>query len=149
MELKEILDENIIDLQLEVQDKDQALRALSEKLLNHGYIDDIHQFMEDIYQREALGMTGIGNYIAIPHGKSDAVKKVGIAIGKTNKEIKWETLDGKGVRFLFLFAVSNDVDYARNHLVLLSEVARKLGNDKAIAKLQEVETVDELLELFL
>ena len=148
MQLQKILDEKIIDLKMNSKTKDEALRHLCQKLFDAGYIDNIEQFMLDIYEREKEGVTGIGNYIAIPHGKSDAVKKIGIAIGKCAYEIEWESLDDNGVKLIFLFAVNNDHEFARNHMLLLSEIARKLGNDQAVAKLQKVNEYDELLEIF-
>ena len=91
---------------------------------------------------------GIGNYVAIPHGKSDSVTQVGIAIGKVEDEIAWETLDGKGVKLIFLFAVGNDNENARTHLKLLAEVARTLGNDDAVQALLAAETVEDLKAVF-
>lgn len=148
MNIKDALDERIIDLEIEVNDKEAAITHLSKKLKAAGYIENIDEFIKDIYEREAQGITGIGNYIAIPHGKSDAVKQVGIAIGRLKKEIAWETLDDKGVSLIFLFAVSNDHDYARNHMKLLAEIAMKLGNDETVEKLQNVQNIEELKEIF-
>ena len=93
-------------------------------------------------------MTGIGNYVAIPHGKSDSVTQVGISIGKLNQEIEWETLDGKGVKLIFLFAVSNDTEYAKNHMRLLAQIAGKLGNDENIEKLLNAQSIEELKAVF-
>ena len=104
--------------------------------------------MEDIYFRESQGQTGIGNYVAIPHGKSSSVTQVGIAIGKMDQEIEWETLDGKGVKLIFLFAVGKDNENAMTHLKLLAEVARKLGNDEAIEALLAAKTVEDLKSVF-
>lgn len=112
------------------------------------YIGDVDEFVKDIYLRESEGVTGIGNFVAIPHGKSDSVTQVGIAIGKLNNEIEWETLDGQGVKLIFLFAVSNDHEYARNHMKLLAQIAGKLGNDENIEKLLNAKTVEELKEVF-
>lgn len=105
-------------------------------------------FKKDIYLRESEGTTGIGNYIAIPHGKSDSVTQVGIAIAKLDHEIEWETLDGKGVKLVFLFAVSNNHEYARNHMLLLADIARKLGNDEAVEKMLSAETIEDLKSVF-
>lgn len=149
MELKEVLDKRVIDLNMKATNKKEAIRELSEKLKAAGYIGDVDEFISDIYVREAEGVTGIGNYVAIPHGKSDSVTQVGIAIGKLEHEIEWETLDDKGVKLIFLFAVSNDHEYARNHMLLLAEIARKLGNDEAIAQLLNSKTVDELISVFI
>lgn len=148
MQVIDVLDERIIDLNTKANNKEEVLNYLATKLKEAGYIDDINEFKEDIYQRESEGMTGIGNYIAIPHGKSDSVSQVGIAIAKLEKEIAWETLDDKGVRLVFLFAVSNDHEYARNHMLLLADIARKLGNDEAVEQLLKVTTIEELKRVF-
>lgn len=148
MQVLDVLDERIIDLHAHANNKDEVLTLLSNKLKEAGYIDDVEDFKKDIYYRESLGQTGIGNYIAIPHGKSDSVTKVGIAIAKLDHEIEWETLDGKGVRLIFLFAVSNNTDYARNHMLLLADIARKLGNDEAVEQLLKAETIEELKAVF-
>ena len=148
MKLIDVLDEKVIDLNCDAKTKDEVLTVLSKKLKNAGYIDDVVEFKKDIYLREQEGVTGIGNYIAIPHGKSDSVTQVGIAIAKLNDEIEWETLDGKGVRLVFLFAVSNNHEYARNHMLLLADIARKLGDDEAVEKMLQVQSIDELKDIF-
>jgi len=104
--------------------------------------------VKDIYLREAQGQTGIGNYIAIPHGKSAYVKKVGVAIGVTENEIPWETLDGKGVKGIILFAVGDDTEGAQKHLKLLSLFARKLGNDEVVERLIAAREIDEVVAAF-
>ena len=147
MGLKKILNENIIDLDLKGSTKDEILRELSAKLYKENYIDDIEQFLKDIYVREAEGVTGMGNHIAIPHGKSDSVKKIGIAIGRSRKEIPWESYDDEPVNLFFLFCVSNDSDFATNHMKLLAELAGKLGNDTRVEKLKVVQTKEELVDL--
>lgn len=147
MKLKDIIDEKIIDLEMNCKDKDEALRTLSKKLLDAGYINDLNQFIRDIYKREEIGITGIGNHIAIPHGQSNSVEKIGIAIGRLKEDIKWESIDDKDINLIFLFCVSNNTEYARNHLLLLSEVAGKLGNDKVISALQNVREKEELIKV--
>ena len=148
MDIKSVLDERVIDLHMEAGDKNEAIVCLAEKLKSAGYIADVDDYVEDIYLREAQGQTGIGNFVAIPHGKSDSVTQVGIAIGKLKNEIQWETLDGKGVKLIFLFAVGNDNENAKTHLKLLAEVARTLGNDEAVKALLEAENVDDLKAVF-
>ena len=107
MELKEILDEKIIDLELEGTTKDETLRNLSKRLLQAGYISDVDQFVKGIYVREAEGPTGMGHKISIPHGKSSAVRKIGIAIGRCVQDVKWESCmseDGyQDTNIIFLF----------------------------------------------
>ena len=148
MKVTDIIDLKTIITNMNVTTKEEALQVLAETLLANGYISDIAGFMKDIYVREAQGKTGIGSYIAIPHGNSSYVNKIGVAIGINNKEIPWESLDGKGVKGIILFAVGNDTDGATNHLKLLSLFARKLGNDDVVAALLHSTTPDEVLETF-
>lgn len=149
MGLRDILNEEIIDLNLKATTKDEVLHELAGHLKTAGYIDDVESFVKDIYVREEEGITGMGNHIAIPHGKSSSVTKIGIAIGRTKNEIEWESYDGLPVNLIFLFCVSDDSDFAKNHMMLLAELAGKLGNDARVEKLQKVETKEELLEVLL
>lgn len=148
MDIKSVLDERVIDLHMDAGDKKEAIVYLAEKLKSAGYIADVDDYVEDIYLREAQGQTGIGNLVAIPHGKSNSVTQVGIAIRKLKSEIQWETLDGRGVKLIFLFAVGNDNENAKTHLKLLAEVARTLGNDEAVKALLEAENVEDLKAVF-
>ena len=125
MQLIDVLDERIIDLNAEAANKEEVLTLLAGKLKDAGYIADVEAFKKDIYLRESEGTTA-----------------------KLKHEIEWETLDDKGVRLVFLFAVSNDHEYARNHMLLLADIARKLGNDEAVERLLQVENVEELKEIF-
>ena len=133
---------------MKATDKKEAITNLAGKLKNAGYIADVESYVKDIYLRESQGQTGIGHYVAIPHGKSDSVTQVGIAIGKMENEIEWETLDGKGVKLIFLFAVGNDNENAKTHLKLLAEVARNLGNDEAVEQLLSAKTVEDIKAVF-
>lgn len=147
MGLKEILNKDIIDLNLQGETKDEIIRELSQKLFNAGYIEDINQFVADIYVREKEGITGMGNHIAIPHGKSCSVKRIGIAIGRSANDIPWESYDELPANLFFLFCVSDNSDFAKNHMMLLAELAGKLGNDKRVEKLQLAQSKDELIEI--
>lgn len=153
MNLRDILNEDIITLDVQGTTKDEVLRNMAKGLLDQGYINDVDQFVSDIYVREAEGPTGMGNHISIPHGKSESVQKIGIAIGKTVNDIKWESgmsEDGfQDTRLIFLFCVSADNEFARNHMLLLSELAGKLGNDARVARLAEVTTKAEVIDLIL
>ena len=133
MDIKSVLDERIICTELDAVDKEDALKKMIKMLLDAGYIDDAEGFYEDVLLRESQGITGIGNYIAIPHGKSSSVSKVGISIAKLNNEIQWETNDGKGVKVIFLFAVGDDSENSLEHLKLLAQVAGRIASDEAVA----------------
>ncbi|MGQ2375397.1 PTS sugar transporter subunit IIA [Companilactobacillus zhachilii] len=147
-QISEVLDPRVIKLNLEAEDKLDAITQLAEILNDADYIDDVSSFVKDIYVRESEGITGIGDGIAIPHGKSNYVTNVGVAIGILNHPIKWETLDDKPVNIIILFAVSNDVESAKNQLRLLSMFAGQLGHDKVIEELQSAQSVDDVISIF-
>lgn len=142
--LEKVLDKNIMVVDLDVKDKENAILEMSKMLLDNNYINDLDSFIEDIYNRESLGSTGVGNYIAIPHGQSDSVLKNGIAIARLKEEIEWETLDDKGVKLICLFSVSNDRAEDNMHLKLLALLAGKLGNDNVVANLIDAKSVDDI-----
>ncbi|MGT2785138.1 PTS sugar transporter subunit IIA [Streptococcus merionis] len=148
MEIKEMLDPNLILTNLEIDTKDQALKKLSQCLSEQGYVSNVEEFIEDIYRREAEGQTGIGNYIAIPHSKSAFVNKIGVAIGINKREIPWESLDDKGAKVIILFSVGDDTEDAKEHLKLLSLFARKLGNDAVVEQLLKAQSVDDVINAF-
>ncbi|EMF0272142.1 PTS sugar transporter subunit IIA [Enterococcus hirae] len=148
VEVAKIIDPNNIKTNLVGETKDEVLKELATVLLQNHYITDVDGFMADIYAREEEGQTGIGNYIAIPHGKSPYVNRIGVAIGVTENEIPWESLDGKGVKGIILFAVGDDNEGAQEHLKLLSLFARKLGNDEVIEQLIQAKDADEVVAAF-
>ncbi|MGC4666301.1 PTS sugar transporter subunit IIA [Enterococcus hirae] len=148
VEVAKIIDPNNIKTNLVGETKDEVLKELATVLLQSHYITDVDGFMADIYAREEEGQTGIGNYIAIPHGKSPYVDRIGVAIGVTENEIPWESLDGKGVKGIILFAVGDDNEGAQEHLKLLSLFARKLGNDEVIEQLIQAKDADEVVAAF-
>ena len=147
MSVIDVFDERVVDLDMDVANKDEAIRLLSRHLKDASYIADVDEFVADIYLREAEGETGIGEGVAIPHGKSESVKNIGIAVGKCRRPIEWETLDGEPVQIIFLFCVSK-AQYNTEHLKLLSDLAGRLGRGNTIALLKEMKTFDDLLCAF-
>lgn len=148
MAVKEILDRRVIDLSMRVKNKDGVIRHLAGLLKDAGYIDDLDGYIKDVYLRESEGITGIGGHVAIPHGKSDYVDKVGIAVGRTEDMIEWESYDGEPSQLFFLFAVPSDSEGAKDHLRLIAELAGKLGNNQTMEKLQHAETYEDLVAAF-
>ena len=86
--------------------------------------------------------------MAIPHGKSAAVKETTVAIAVLDKEIEWKTLDGEGVKVVIMFAVK-DSDANTTHVLLLQQVAILLANNTFIEAVKNVESVDALYDLIL
>lgn len=147
MDLSEVIDENIIDLDVKGTTKDEVLRELSQRLYDNGYISDVEQFVKDIYVRESMGITGAGNHIAIPHGKSSAVNKITIAVGRSDHMVEWESYDEQPVNLFFLFCVSDDEGFAQNHMRLLAELAGKIGKDSLAEELQNAKTTAEVVKI--
>lgn len=135
LKIEDILDEETMRVDLPGKTKDNAIYKLAELLFEKEYIKEIDSFIKDIYYRETLGKTGIGNYIAIPHGQSESVLKNGIAIGKFAEEIEWETLDDKPVRIVCLFCVRKGDGGENEHLKMLAVLAGKLGKDEVVTDL--------------
>lgn len=148
MEVKDIIDLNIVKTKMNASTKEEVIRELTTLLHTNNYVNNIEGFMKDIYAREAEGQTGIGNYVAIPHGKSEFVDKIGVAIGINESEIPWESLDGNGAKVIILFAVGNDSEGANSHLKLLSLFARKLGNDEVIEKVVSANNSEDVVRAF-
>lgn len=148
MAVKDILDKKVIDLNMAAENKESAIRYLSGLLYEAGYITDIDGYVKDVFVRESEGITGIGNHVAIPHGKSDYVKEVGIAIGKTETMIPWESYDEQPIHYIFLFAVPSDNENAMVHLKLLSELAGKLGNEQTMKKLESCNDFSDIVKAF-
>lgn len=147
MNVADVINQNAIDLDLQVNDKRGALEALTDLLLKDGAITSKEQFINDVYLREAEGKTGIGNFIAIPHGKSDSVVRTCLAIGKVDAGIPWETLDGQPVKLIILFAVDNQ-SRAHQHVKLLAKVAGALADEEVCEALLRAETSQEVLAVF-
>ena len=148
MAAKEILDDRVIDLDMDAKNKDEVIRHLAGLLKDAGYIEDLEGYVSDVYAREQEGITGIGGHVAIPHGKSDHVEHVGIAVGRTRSMIDWESYDGEPSQLFFLFAVPSDSQGAKEHLRLIAELAGKLGNDTTMERLQTASSYQDLVEAF-
>ena len=153
MELRDVLDAAVTDAAAEGKTKEEVLRSLSQKLLENGYISDLERFMADIYRREADGPTGMGGVISIPHGKSPAAKKMGVAVARTAAPVRWESCvsdDGwQETRLVFLFCVLDDAEFAENHLSLLAQLAEKLGSKARVERLLACQSAEALLETLL
>ena len=151
--LRDVMDPVITDVAAEGRTKDEVLRAMAVRLLSGGYISDLEQFVCDIYRREAAGPTGMGGCISIPHGKSSAVKKMGVAVARSKTPVRWESCAGEigwqETRLVFLFCVLDDEAFADNHLSLLSQLAGKLGSAARIDRLLACQNAEEFLDVLL
>lgn len=147
LDMSEVIRPELVDLHVQAASKREMIAALTDLLARHGYVGDPDAFMRDVEEREALGVTGIGYGVAIPHGKSTGVNRTAIAIGRAEQPIAWESLDDQPVSLVILFAVRSQ-DAGDLHLKLLAGVARLLARDSFIESLHQVRTSVGLVALF-
>ena len=147
MDITKILNTNRVILDMQATNKAEAIEELTNLLKKDGAIDCRETFIKDVWQREAEGSTGFENHIAIPHGKSSGVARTALAIGRTQHEIPWETMDGSDVRCIILFAVCL-VDQNATHIRLLSQVAGALADDDIIEQLLVETSPQKIIDLF-
>lgn len=127
---------------LNAKDKYEVIKSLAKKLDEQGYLDDFDKFFEDVVIREKQITTGVGNEIAIPHGKSKAIKKSTIAMATLKNPINWDSLDGKLTKYVFLLAIK-DGDGA-DHLKALANLSAKLMNDEYVLSIKKSKNLEQL-----
>ncbi|MFE6074623.1 PTS sugar transporter subunit IIA [Paenibacillus sp. NPDC057886] len=147
MDITKIINERLIKLDLKARTKDEAIEELAELLEKDGALSSKEEFIKDVYLREEEGQTGLENHVAIPHGKSAAVLKTSLTIGRTEHPLEWETLDGKPVHVVILFAVRL-VDRNTTHMKLLVQVAGMLADEEVLERLLHEPDPAQIMDLF-
>ena len=147
MNVAEVLKKERIAENLSAKTKEEALAKLTDLLFESGALSDKDAFLKDVLEREAVSTTGIGNGIAIPHGKSANVKETTVAIGRLENEVEWESVDDKPVKLIVLLAV-NEEDKTGVHVKLLSGMARKLAAEQTCKRLLDAKDADEIINIF-
>lgn len=148
MEIAQVLKPEQIRLDIQQNTKEQVLDALADVLMQSGALTDKKAFLDDVYEREAVSSTGIGNGIAIPHGKSQFVRETTVAIGRVSAGVTdWETFDDEPVTLVVLLAV-DEADKTGVHVRLLSQMARKLASPQTCQRLTEAKTPEEMILIF-
>ncbi|AHG20563.1 FrvA [Chania multitudinisentens RB-25] len=147
MDISTVLNVKNIKLSMVARSKKEAIEELTDLLVQDGSVINKDDFIRDVWLREEQGSTGFENHIAIPHGKSSGVAHTALAIGRTQHEIPWETMDGSDVRCIILFAVCL-VDQNTTHIRLLSQVSGSLADEEIIDKLLKETDPQKIIELF-
>lgn len=138
-----LIDKKLIVLELDAKSKEEAICKLAQTAENNGKVISSGEYIESVFEREKTCTTGIGNGIAIPHGKSKSVKEAMIAFAKCKEGIEWDSLDGSPVEIIFLLGIpEQNVD--NMHLKILSQLSRKLMNEDFVASLKSAESEDEV-----
>ena len=145
MRITDLLDKNSISLNAAPADKKETLDLAVELMAKSGKLSDVEKYREQVYAREEESTTGIGEGIAIPHGKCDAVKAPGLAAMVIKNGVEYESLDGEPVTLLFLIAAPNTKDNV--HLDVLSKLSVMLMDENFTTFLRNAKSVEEFLQI--
>lgn len=145
MKIRDLLAVESIDLNGKVTGKNEALDAMVALMAKSGKINDVEKYRKGVYAREEEGTTGIGEGIAIPHCKSDAVSKPGLAAMVIKDGVDFDALDGEKVSLIFLIAAPNTEDNV--HLDVLSKLSVLLMDENFTSGLRNAKTVEEFLSV--
>ena len=125
--------------------KSDALDSAVALMVKSGKINDEEAYRKQVYLREEESTTGIGEGIAIPHGKCDAVSKPGLAAMVIKDGVDFDSLDDEPVNLLFLIAAPNTEDNI--HLDVLSKLSMLLMDENFVENLKNASSVDEFLQI--
>ncbi|PDO28066.1 PTS 2-O-a-mannosyl-D-glycerate transporter subunit IIABC [Escherichia coli] len=125
--------------------REEAIHALTQRLAALGKISSTEQFLEEVYRRESLGPTALGEGLAVPHGKTAAVKEAAFAVATLSEPLQWEGVDGpEAVDLVVLLAIPPN-EAGTTHMQLLTALTTRLADDEIRARIQSATTPDELL----
>ncbi|MDR1104327.1 MAG: PTS sugar transporter subunit IIA [Endomicrobium sp.] len=145
MKIMDFLSQDAIIVDLKVTDKKSAIVELSEVLKNTKKIKNSDDIINIVLERERLGSTGIGQGVALPHGKTDLLQEQIGVLGISHKGIEFNSLDGEPVHIIFLLV--GPVEVAGQHLKALSRISR-LFKDKFLRQaIKEAKTTQEVVKL--
>lgn len=145
MRITDLLDKRSVSLTAAPQSKSEALDMAVDLMVKSEKISDREAYRRQVYLREEESTTGIGEGIAIPHGKCDAVKKPGLAAMVIKNGVEFESLDDEPVTLLFLIAAPNTEDNI--HLDVLSKLSVMLMDEEFTASLRNAGSVEEFMEI--
>lgn len=146
MSTKDMFSKERVNFDLKATTKNEVIDELIDILAADGKIIDKEVFKNAVLKREEEFSTGIGMGIAIPHGKSSAVKEASIAFGKSSKGVDYQSMDDEPAHLFFLIAVpeeSNDL-----HLRALGEISRKLMHTEVRQQLMTANSFEDFIKVF-
>lgn len=146
IDLNELLDEKLVKFDLHGNTKDEVIKTIGTFMYEAGKVTDIERYIEGVFQREKECTTGIGNGVAIPHCKNDAVREAGFALVKLKNSIEWGSLDDKPVNYVIMLAAPNTEDNI--HLRILSQLAKNLMDEDFLYALTNSKSIEEIKILF-
>lgn len=145
MKITDLLSKESVLLNADVNDKEACLVKLVDLMDASGKISDKKSYLDAVHEREKEGTTGVGNGIAIPHGRCKGVKEPGLAAMTIPSGVEYEALDAKPVDLAFLIAAPEGS--GSMHLEILSKLATMLMDENFVADLKKAKTVEEFLKV--
>lgn len=149
MKLTALTNRDLIVLQTEFSSRDDAITALAEMLNQQGKLHDKDEFLAAVMAREAQGPTALGEGLAVPHGKSNAVKEAAYAVATLKQDLAWQGLDEdeeEDVNIIFLLAIPNS-EAGSTHMTLLTKLTTTLVDDDVREAALKATTVDEFMRI--
>ncbi len=145
MKITDLLSKDSIELNVVAKDKNDIINQMTQLMLKTGRINDADKYKELVLKREEEGSTGVGEGIAIPHGKGDCVTEPGLVAMVVPDGVEYDALDGKPVNLLFMIAAPNTSDNV--HLDVLSRLSTMLMDTDFKNKLISAKSKDEFLDI--
>lgn len=145
MRITDLLKKESIELKGKVSNKAETLDKMVELMVQSGNISDKEKYKKGVYAREAEGTTGVGEGIAIPHAKTDAVKRPGLSAMVIGNGVDYDSLDGNPVDLVFLIAAPNSKENV--HLDVLSRLSVLLMDENFTSSLRKASTKEEFLDI--
>ena len=145
MRITDLLDVRSVSLDGAPKGKNEALDQIVALMAKSGKINDEEGYRKQVYAREEESTTGIGEGIAIPHGKCDAVDRPGLAAMVVKDGVEFDSLDGEPVTLMFLIAAPNTEDNV--HLDVLSKLSMMLMDEEFTSNLRNAKSAEEFLSI--
>ena len=146
MNILDILSPKTVKAPLQAAEKQAAIYELVELLAEADLIDDADKLKAVVWEREEQRSTGIGEGLAIPHGKCDCAPKLAMAIGRPDQPIEFDSVDKKPVRLVVLLA--SPPDKTAEHIQALGKISRLMANAEFREATYAARTSEELYALF-
>ncbi len=142
-----MIDKNLICVDVDMPLKKDVFAYLAGLVVENGYADDTDQVYKSLLSREEEGTTGMMEGFAIPHAKSQAVIKPGIAVLKLKNGVEWESMDGKLIDSVIALFIP-ETEVGSTHLTYLSKIARILMKNDFKYDFQKAHEIDEIEIVF-
>ena len=135
VDVTDYIQKDLINLNLQSKNREDAIRELAQLMEDAPAMGDLKRFLKHVFERERLETTGIGDEIALPHARTDAVKQVIIAVGRSQHGINFESPDGRLVKLFFLIGTPRES--VSQYLKILAQLSRLLQRGPLREKLLE------------